>query len=138
MTSNEGGNAAPDAPSAAGATVPPEPRHGRVILQISNSVLPLEKLTPTPSYQDGMTAEIETDLRNIGCDLIQTAGKLLRLPQVAMATGCVMFHRFFYSKSFVRYSMEVVAMGCVCLACKIEEAPRRRRHKLLEWIPQEV
>ena len=82
MTSNEGGNAAPDAPSAAGATVPPEPRHGRVILQISNSVLPLEKLTPTPSYQDGMTAEIETDLRNIGCDLIQTAGKLLRLPQV--------------------------------------------------------
>ena len=52
-------------------------------------------------------------------------GKCFSLFQVAMATGCVMFHRFFYSKSFVRYSMEVVAMGCVCLACKIEEAPRR-------------
>merc|ERR1719427_627459 len=36
-----------------------------------------------------------------------------------------MFQRFFYSKSFVRCSMEHVAMGCVCLACKVEEAPRR-------------
>merc|ERR1719232_76926 len=74
-----------------------------------------------------MTQAVEDDLRNLGCNLIQTAGKLLRLPQVAMATGCVMFQRFFYSKSFVRYSMEIVAMGCVCLACKVEEAPRRAR-----------
>jgi hypothetical protein len=32
-----------------------------------------------------------------------------------MATACVLFHRFFYSKSFVRYNMEQVAIGCVCL-----------------------
>lgn len=28
-------------------------------------------------------------------------------PQVAMATGQVLFHRFFYSKSFVKHSFEV-------------------------------
>lgn len=47
--------------------------------------------------------------------------------QVAMATGQVLFQRFFYSKSFVRHSMEATAMSCVCLASKIEEAPRRIR-----------
>jgi len=100
---------------------------GRVVLSISNSVMPLDKLSPTPSSGDGMTPEMEVDLRNIGCNLIQTAGKLLRLPQVAMATACVMYQRFFYCKSYVRYSFEHVAMGCVCLASKIEESPRRPR-----------
>jgi hypothetical protein len=51
----------------------------------------------------------------------------LFLFQVAMATGQVLFQRFYYSKSFVRHAMETTAMGCVCLASKIEEAPRRIR-----------
>jgi len=120
---------APSSQPSGGATPGDQTQEkwGPVVLTISNSVLPLEKLSPTPSSLDGMTQAVEDDLRNLGCNLIQTAGKLLRLPQVAMATGCVMFQRFFYSKSFVRYSMEIVAMGCVCLACKVEEAPRRAR-----------
>jgi len=44
-----------------------------------------------------------------------------------MATGQVLFQRFYYSKSFVRQPMEVTAMACVYLASKIEEAPRRIR-----------
>ena len=102
-------------------------KFGPVILTISNSVLPLEKLSPTPSSLDGMSQAVEDDLRNLGCDLIQTAGKLLKLPQVAMATGCVLFHRYFYSKSFVKNNMEQTAMACVLLSCKIEEHPRRPR-----------
>lgn len=47
--------------------------------------------------------------------------------QVAMATGQVLFQRFYYSKSFLRHSMETTAMSCICLASKIEEAPRRIR-----------
>lgn len=47
--------------------------------------------------------------------------------KVAMATGQVLFQRYYYSKSFVRYQMEVTAMACVTLASKIEEAPRRIR-----------
>ncbi len=72
-----------------------------------------------------------------------------------MATGQVLFQRFFYSKSFIKHSFEasqtykkkekkieprlwnvinvvvtlnqIVAMTCVNLASKIEESPRRVR-----------
>ncbi|XP_072282920.1 cyclin-L2 isoform X2 [Pyxicephalus adspersus] len=44
-----------------------------------------------------------------------------------MATGQVLLQRFFYSKSFVKHSMEHVSMACIHLASKIEEAPRRIR-----------
>ncbi|XP_071454997.1 cyclin-L1-like isoform X2 [Hetaerina americana] len=101
--------------------------YGKVVLTLKNCLLPEEKLSPTPSQVDGLDQGTETDLRILGCELIQTAGILLKLPQVAMATGQVLFQRFYYSKSFVRHPMEPTAMGCVCLASKIEEAPRRIR-----------
>ncbi|KAI1893892.1 hypothetical protein AGOR_G00128330 [Albula goreensis] len=101
--------------------------YSEVFLTIDNSLIPEEKLSPTPSMLDGLDLHTETDLRILGCELIQSAGILLRLPQVAMATGQVLFHRFFYSKSFVKHSFEIVAMACVNLASKIEEAPRRIR-----------
>ncbi|KAF4519186.1 hypothetical protein B566_EDAN008249 [Ephemera danica] len=104
----------------------PKP-YGKIVLTLTNCLLPEEKLSPTPSQLDGLDQNTETDLRILGCELIQTAGILLKLPQVAMATGQVLFQRFYYSKSFVRHPMETTAMGCVCLASKIEEAPRRIR-----------
>merc|ERR1719228_1843468 len=99
-----GETASPAVGAGSGAGSNSEEKFGAVVLTISNSVLLLEKLSPTPSSLDGMSQAVEDDLRNLGCDLIQTAGKLLKLPQVAMATGCVMFQRFFYSKSFVTNS----------------------------------
>lgn len=39
------------------------------------------------------------------------ASVLLSRLQVAMATGQVLFHRFFYSKSFVKHSFEVSTAG---------------------------
>lgn len=101
--------------------------YGKIVLTLENCLLPETKLELTPSQADGLDRETEIDLRILGCELIQTAGILLKLPQVAMATGQVLFQRFFYSKSFVRHSMEATAMSCVCLASKIEEAPRRIR-----------
>ncbi|EUB62765.1 Cyclin-L2 [Echinococcus granulosus] len=98
-----------------------------VHLSIDNYVIPPEKLFPTPSNLDGLDAETEFDLRYIGCELIQDAGTLLRLPQVAMATAQVLYQRYFYSKSFVRYVYEHYAMACIFLAAKIEECPRRIR-----------
>ncbi|XP_016995660.2 cyclin-L1 [Drosophila takahashii] len=110
------------------ASKPIYPRlFNRIVLTLENSLIPEGKIDVTPSSQDGLDHETEKDLRILGCELIQTAGILLRLPQVAMATGQVLFQRFFYSKSFVRHNMETVAMSCVCLASKIEEAPRRIR-----------
>ncbi|XP_023370922.1 cyclin-L2 isoform X1 [Otolemur garnettii] len=98
-----------------------------VLITLENCLLPDDKLRFTPSMSSGLDTHTETDLRVVGCELIQAAGILLRLPQVAMATGQVLFQRFFYTKSFVKHSMEHVSMACVHLASKIEEAPRRIR-----------
>jgi transcription initiation factor TFIIIB Brf1 subunit/transcription initiation factor TFIIB len=101
--------------------------YGKIVITLDNVLIPKEKLSPTPSFLDGLDPESEADLRIIGCELIQTSGILLKLPQTAMATGQVLFQRFYYSKSFVRQPMETTAMACVYLASKIEEAPRRIR-----------
>ncbi|XP_073705766.1 cyclin-L1 isoform X4 [Garra rufa] len=101
--------------------------YSEVFLAIDSSIIPEERFSTTPSMLDGLDHETETDLRILGCELIQSAGILLRLPQVAMATGQVLFQRFFYSKSFIKHSFEIVAMACVNLASKIEESPRRVR-----------
>ncbi|RUS74883.1 hypothetical protein EGW08_017348 [Elysia chlorotica] len=99
----------------------------RVELTLENVLIPDEKLSETPSMLDGLEKEVETDLRILGCELIQTAGILLKLPQVAMATAQVVFQRFYYAKSFIKHNMEVVAMASLMLASKIEECPRRNR-----------
>ncbi|XP_061399091.1 cyclin-L1 [Musca vetustissima] len=126
MANNNANNDAANANST--ENKPAFPRlYNKIVLTLENSLIPEAKLDETPSHLDGLDAETEKDLRILGCELIQTAGILLKLPQVAMATGQVIFQRFFYSKSFVRHNMETVAMSCVCLASKIEEAPRRIR-----------
>jgi hypothetical protein len=101
-------------------------------VSLSVPLMKSEQLYPTPSMKENLPFEVEFDLRLTGCELIQTAGRLLKLPQVsivfliysfayiniprshnliysktAMATGQVIFHRFYYTKSFVRNPMEV-------------------------------
>ena len=61
---------------------PPKQQFGKIRLDIWNSVLPREKLAPTPSQKDGLSEDLETQIRSLGCELIQLAGKLLKLPQV--------------------------------------------------------
>lgn len=116
-----------DEKSASNSTKNNVKPYGKVILTLKNQLLPEERLLNTPSQKDGLSLDAETDLRIYGCELIQSAGILLKLPQVAMATGQVLLQRFYYSKSLVRHPVEHTAMGCVCLASKIEEAPRRVR-----------
>lgn len=113
--------------NTSGNNKPQTKSYGQIVLTLKNVLLPEEKLAVTPSELDGLDKETEIDLRIYGCELIQTAGILLKLPQVAMATGQVLLQRFYYSKSFVRQPVEQTAMACVCLASKIEEAPRRVR-----------
>lgn len=56
--------------------------YGKVVLTLKNQLLPEEKFVVTPSQLDGLGLETEADLRIYGCELIQTAGILLKLPQV--------------------------------------------------------
>lgn len=44
-----------------------------------NSIASTEQIRSTPSRVDGISAELEEDLRNFGCELIQSAGILLKL-----------------------------------------------------------
>lgn len=98
----------------------------------SSSVLvPSSILDQSPSSLDKVSAETELTHRIWGCELIQEAGILLRLPMVCMCTAQNLFHRFFYRKSLVRFDAFTVAMGCFFLACKIEEKPKRLRETLL-------
>ncbi|GAB0198835.1 cyclin-L2 [Grus japonensis] len=129
-----GATAAGSAPAGSGAPVPGpgavligDRLYSGVLITLENCLLPEHTLRFTPSMSSGLDPDTETELRVTGCELIQAAGILLRLPQVAMATGQVLFQRFFYTKSFVKHSMEHVSMACVHLASKIEEAPRRIR-----------
>lgn len=56
--------------------------YGQIIISLENIILPETKFEQTPSQQDGLDRETEFDLRILGCELIQTAGILLKLPQV--------------------------------------------------------
>ncbi|KRZ25003.1 Cyclin-L1, partial [Trichinella pseudospiralis] len=98
-----------------------------VSITLENPILPAEILNNPPSLADGMDYETERAIRFCGCDLIQRASILLRLPQVAAATGQIIFHRFFYARSFLRCTFDYVCMACIYLASKIEESPRRIR-----------
>lgn len=53
-----------------------------VLITLENCLLPDDKLRFTPSMSSGLDTDTETDLRVVGCELIQAAGILLRLPQV--------------------------------------------------------
>ena len=60
----------------------------KALLSLENCILPEDKIQHTPSAADGISAEDEMELRILGCDFIQSAGILLKLPQVsAQCTG---------------------------------------------------
>jgi hypothetical protein len=61
----------------------PPRTYGKIVLTLENVLLDIKKLDEiSPSQVDGLDKETETDLRILGCELIQTAGYLLKLPQV--------------------------------------------------------
>ncbi|KAH0680583.1 cyclin-L1-1-like [Solanum tuberosum] len=88
-----------------------------------------EELINSPSRKDGIDELTETALRIHGCNLIQESGILLRLPQSVMATGQVLFHRFYCKKSFANFNnVKIVSATCIWLASKLEEIPRKTIH----------
>ncbi|KAK1402622.1 Cyclin-L1-1 [Heracleum sosnowskyi] len=84
--------------------------------------------SPSPSRKDGIDEATEVNLRIYGCELIQECGILLKLPQTVMASGQVLFHRFYCKKSFARFNVKSLAASCVWVASKLEENPRKARH----------
>lgn len=70
-------------PATAPTTVLLKRTYGKIVLTLENAIYSTNKLEEqTVSQIDGLSKEIEMDLRILGCELIQTAGILLKLPQV--------------------------------------------------------
>ena len=65
-----------------------------------------------------------------GCELIQKMGILLKLPQVAVSTAQVSFHRFYARKSMRKFDVRYIGLGTLFLATKVEECPRKMRDVL--------
>ncbi|CDH56764.1 cyclin-like protein [Lichtheimia corymbifera JMRC:FSU:9682] len=89
---------------------------------MQNAIATLEQLENVPSRKEGISEEQEEQLRMFGCELIQSAGILLKLPQVAMGTAQVLFQRFYYMASLKQFGILEIAMGAVFLAAKVEES----------------
>nr|CCA19176.1 cyclinL1 putative [Albugo laibachii Nc14] len=98
--------------------------HSRIIPYVC-TLLPEEILRNPPSQRDGISSQVERDHRFWGCELIQEAGTLLKLPQVVMVTAQTILHRFYYRKSLRDFDAFRVSFACLFLAAKVEEVPTR-------------
>ncbi|KAL0795558.1 hypothetical protein Bca101_066935 [Brassica carinata] len=73
---------------------------------IDNFYLTDEQIKTSPFRKDGIDEATEVALRIYGSDLIQEGGILLKLPQAVMATGQVLFHRFYCKKSLAKFDVK--------------------------------
>ncbi|EEC43276.1 predicted protein, partial [Phaeodactylum tricornutum CCAP 1055/1] len=78
-----------------------------------------------PSLKDGMSVEEEALKRRKTCRFIEEAGRVLKLPRVAVSTAMVFFHRFYAKHSFQDHDRFEVAVACIVLAAKTEESPKK-------------
>ena len=89
-------------------------------------------ISQLPSLKDGMTAEEEAVKRRKTCRFIEEAGRLLKLPRVAVSTAMVFFHRFYAKHSFAKHDRFEVAVATIVLAAKTEESPKKVNNVILE------
>ncbi|KAJ1968698.1 hypothetical protein IWQ62_001086 [Dispira parvispora] len=94
-------------------------------LSLTNPLLTPEQWSQPPSRIAKVPAPLETQIRHFACELIEAAGILLSLPQVAMATAQVLLQRFYYVASITQFSVRDTMMACLFLASKLEECPRK-------------
>ena len=86
----------------------------KTVLTLDNCVVPRDRLLNTPSQQDGVSHELEVDLRLVGCEYIQTAGLLLKLPQVSRGVS-----RFTPAHHAPRKHYVISSSSCFLLTIRI-------------------
>ena len=85
-----------------------------------------EQIKNSPSIQRGMTEEQEYQKRIEGCKVITSVGYALGLkPKPTLATAAIYFHRFYMFHAFQDFQKEIAALGCLFLAGKVEETPKK-------------
>jgi hypothetical protein len=73
---------------------------------LDNFYLSEDELENSPSRAHGIDRETEATLRVYGCELVQEAGILLQFPQAVMATGQVLFQRFYCKRSMKDFNVK--------------------------------
>ncbi|VDK46114.1 unnamed protein product [Anisakis simplex] len=85
-----------------------------------------DQLANSPSRRDGIDRADEDRMRREGIKLIVEIGTCLKLqPNPTLATGAVYFHRFYMFHSFREFPKHLTALGCIFLAGKVEETPKK-------------
>ncbi|KAF8064553.1 AVT1D [Scenedesmus sp. PABB004] len=101
---------------------------GMVFSTLDTFFVSAEQLENSPSRKDGIDRDTEAELRAYGCALIQEAGILLAFQQAVMATGCVLFQRFFCKRSMKAYNVKKLAATALWQGAKLEEVPEVSGH----------
>ncbi|KAG2698551.1 hypothetical protein I3843_07G155400 [Carya illinoinensis] len=78
----------------------------------------------SPSRKDGIDLEYESHLRESYCKFIQRLGEKLKVPQVKIASGMLLCHRFYMRQSHAKNDWQTIATASTFLACKIGDTPR--------------
>lgn len=84
-----------------------------------------KEIRNTPSYKDGIDPSTEARYRREGARFIIDAGTKMGLRFDTCATGVVYFHRFYLFHSFKDFHRYITAAGCLFLAGKVEETPKK-------------
>lgn len=77
----------------------------------------------SPSRKDGIGFGYESHLRESYCKFIQRLGEKLKVPQVKIASGMMLCHRFYMRQSHAKNDWQTIATASLFLACKIGETP---------------
>uniref|UniRef100_A0AC34QZE1 Cyclin-like domain-containing protein n=1 Tax=Panagrolaimus sp. JU765 TaxID=591449 RepID=A0AC34QZE1_9BILA len=85
-----------------------------------------DQLKNTPSIKDGMSLKEEQEKRREGCQILRKVGYELKLSEnPTLSSACTFFHRFYMIHSFNTHPLEISALGCLFLAGKVEETPKK-------------
>ena len=66
------------------------------------------------------------------CRFIEEAGRILKLPRVAVSTAMTFFHQFYAKHSFSDHDRFEVAVAAIVLAAKTEESPKKLNTVIME------
>ena len=93
----------------------------------SDWLFPRSLLADSPSSRDGVTEREEYEIRRKTCMFVEKCAMRFKpaMPKLTIATAQVFFHRFFSRQSFKAHERLLIAMACLHLAGKVEEAPRK-------------
>ena len=115
----------------------------------------------SPSRKDDITVQHEEKLKTEAGTFLQECGKQLKLPQIAIATALVYFHRFYLVNSFKKtdryvsksllknffllnirnciyfvsyWLKKMVSVSCIFLAGKVEEYPQKLKDTIWTYL----